>query len=366
MADSSYALPLHRLSIGDTILVNFEGDRRWYSAEIVEANGDHECEVLYKDGEREWIDLEKVKFRVSSNLSGSIRKRSKIEKSNVKEEEEAYEIEEIGDVLFDNGKVKELVCRRSNRLKQSTLDENICLKNPAGDHEQEEVAFRRSNRLKEKSKLEEKSCLRNSTGDLEHMEDPASPLHSTESEEASDSAYTPSSMYYCRKSTERLIRRNTKGSDKNQYKTDELLNDCSSDDSSTSSTCIRSDGLPCSICQSTDGRSFLIQCRNSTCFRTFHTFCLRPPLQTIENDWVCPICHGGSFIKNLAEDKKQIAHRIHKIVGYKRVIMEDQKKLFQDQFLIKWASLSHHQDSWVWSLFAFIMLFAHTFVELSY
>lgn len=103
MADSSYSLPLHRLSIGDTILVNFDGDRRWYSAEIVEANGDHECEVLYKDGEREWIDLEKVKFRVSRNWSGSMRKRSKIEKSNVKEEEEAYEIEENRDVLSDNG-----------------------------------------------------------------------------------------------------------------------------------------------------------------------------------------------------------------------------------------------------------------------
>lgn len=105
-----------------------------------------------------------------------------------------------------------------------------------------------------------------------------------------------------------------------------------------------------------------MQCRNSSCFCTFHTYCHRPPLQAIGKDWLCPICSGGSLSGNLNNDKKQIAKRIHKIMGRKRVRMNDQKNVFQDQFLLKWVSLSHCHDSRVCSFFpSGTLLFIHNF-----
>ena len=102
---SPYALPLHRLSIGDSILVYWDGDRTRYPAEITEAKGDHDCEVLYKDGEREWIRLDKVRFILSRrwDWGPSTRGKGKKAKSDAEKEkeEESAGIEKIRDVLFD-------------------------------------------------------------------------------------------------------------------------------------------------------------------------------------------------------------------------------------------------------------------------
>lgn len=98
-----YALPLYSLSIGDAIVVYWDGDRKWYPAEVTEARGDHECEVLYRDGEREWIRLDEVKFVAKRGRLGS--SRSKRAKTDTIEEEAEDEdsggIEKIRDVLFD-------------------------------------------------------------------------------------------------------------------------------------------------------------------------------------------------------------------------------------------------------------------------
>ena len=104
-AASSCVLPLHGLSIGDNILVYWDGDRKWYPAEITEATGDHECEVLYKDGEREWIRLDKVRFTLRRDCGGSTRGKGKRAKSDAgkEKEEESAGIEMIRDVLFDIG-----------------------------------------------------------------------------------------------------------------------------------------------------------------------------------------------------------------------------------------------------------------------
>lgn len=104
MADSPYAFPAHRLSLGDIVLVYWDGDRKWYPVEIMEAKGDHECKVLYKDGEREWIDLEKARFIVRRSWGGPMKEsRKRGKKSNVKVEEEIFGIENVKEILFDTG-----------------------------------------------------------------------------------------------------------------------------------------------------------------------------------------------------------------------------------------------------------------------
>uniref|UniRef100_A0A0D3EX12 CHD3-type chromatin-remodeling factor PICKLE n=1 Tax=Oryza barthii TaxID=65489 RepID=A0A0D3EX12_9ORYZ len=89
--------------------------------------------------------------------------------------------------------------------------------------------------------------------------------------------------------------------------------------------------------------SFLIKCKNSTCSRSFHTFCLDPPLQEIIGTWECSWCKSNAApavkVTEVLTSKK-----IQRLVGHRRILQEAD---FQYQFLVKWQSLSHHHDCWV-------------------
>uniref|UniRef100_A0A0E0CB45 Uncharacterized protein n=1 Tax=Oryza meridionalis TaxID=40149 RepID=A0A0E0CB45_9ORYZ len=89
--------------------------------------------------------------------------------------------------------------------------------------------------------------------------------------------------------------------------------------------------------------SFLIKCKNSTCSRSFHTFCLDPPLQEIIGTWECSWCKSNTApavkVTEVLTSKK-----IQRLVGHRRILQEAD---FQYQFLVKWQSLSNHHDCWV-------------------
>lgn len=89
--------------------------------------------------------------------------------------------------------------------------------------------------------------------------------------------------------------------------------------------------------------SFLVKCKNSTCSRSFHTFCLDPPLQEIIGTWECSWCKSNAApavkVTEVLTSKK-----IQRLVGHRRILQEAE---FQYQFLVKWQSLSHHHDCWV-------------------
>ncbi|EEE55761.1 hypothetical protein OsJ_04298 [Oryza sativa Japonica Group] len=104
-----------------------------------------------------------------------------------------------------------------------------------------------------------------------------------------------------------------------------------------------SGGPSCSICKIGIACSFLIKCKNSTCSRSFHTFCLDPPLQEIIGTWECSWCKSNAApavkVTEVLTSKK-----IQRLVGHRRILQEAD---FQYQFLVKWQSLSHHHDCWV-------------------
>ncbi|KAM0925849.1 hypothetical protein ACQ4PT_003771 [Festuca glaucescens] len=79
-----------------------------------------------------------------------------------------------------------------------------------------------------------------------------------------------------------------------------------------------SDGPMCSICKSGTGSSFLIECQNSSCSHSFHSFCLDPPMQNSGGTLECPLCNSNQA--SLAQGT---------------------------EFLVKWHLLSHHHDCWV-------------------
>lgn len=128
---------------------------------------------------------------------------------------------------------------------------------------------------------------------------------------------------------------------------DEPLDDRSSGDSTKSCSFSRPDGLSCSICQIGVCSDFLVQCKNSDCFCVFHTFCLHPPLQKIEEKWLCPYCDEEFFTRKLVNGREILPKKIQRIYGHKQLMLEEQKHVFHEVFLVKWESLSHHHDSWV-------------------
>ncbi|CAM0883929.1 unnamed protein product [Alopecurus aequalis] len=105
-----------------------------------------------------------------------------------------------------------------------------------------------------------------------------------------------------------------------------------------------SDGPTCSICKSGTGSCLLIQCQNSSCSHSFHTFCLDPPMQNSGGALECPLCkiNQGSLAK---VTEMNTSKKIQRFVGCRRVILQESD--FQYQFLVKWHLLSHHHDCWV-------------------
>ena len=99
------------------------------------------------------------------------------------------------------------------------------------------------------------------------------------------------------------------------------------------------------ICvQSGTGSCLLIQCQNSSCSHTFHTFCLNPPMQNSGGTLECPLCkiNQASLPKRTEVNRSK---KIQRFVGCRRVILQESD--FQYQFLVKWHLLSHHHDCWV-------------------
>ncbi|XP_040260522.1 uncharacterized protein [Aegilops tauschii subsp. strangulata] len=119
---------------------------------------------------------------------------------------------------------------------------------------------------------------------------------------------------------------------------DELLRSTVKPCKSTSS------GPICSICESGAGSCLLIQCQNSSCSRSFHTFCLSPPMQDTRGTLECPLCkiNEASLAKGM---EVYASKKIQRLVGCRRVILQESD--FQYQILVKWQLLSHHHDCWV-------------------
>ncbi|XBI30879.1 hypothetical protein VPH35_054528 [Triticum aestivum] len=114
---------------------------------------------------------------------------------------------------------------------------------------------------------------------------------------------------------------------------------------STVKPCKRTSSGPiCSICKSGAGSCLLIQCQNSSCSRSFHTFCLSPPMQDSRGTLECPLCKINQA--SLANGTEVYApKKVQRLVGCRRVILQESD--FSYQMLVKWQSLSHHHDCWV-------------------
>lgn len=96
--------------------------------------------------------------------------------------------------------------------------------------------------------------------------------------------------------------------------------------------------------QSGIGSCLLIQCQNSSCSRSFHTFCLDPPLQDVSGTWECFLCKINQASLAKVTEVYPLK-KIQRLVGHRRVILQESD--FQYQFLVKWQLLSHHHDCWV-------------------
>lgn len=84
----------YTIKVGDAISIYWDGDKRWYSGEVLEADEQGNCHVLYEDGEQERLNLGEVKYRTGRNWKGSLRgKKSKDGKDPI--------FKAIADILFD-------------------------------------------------------------------------------------------------------------------------------------------------------------------------------------------------------------------------------------------------------------------------
>jgi hypothetical protein len=106
----------------------------------------------------------------------------------------------------------------------------------------------------------------------------------------------------------------------------------------------------------------MLLCDGLKCDEAFHSFCLAIPLQTIpDGDWLCPMCiHQGSMAagtsklrkKKLSSESIPPTKKIEAILGMREAPSESvcltSSKGRNLQYLIKWSSLSHRQDTWVW------------------
>lgn len=107
----------------------------------------------------------------------------------------------------------------------------------------------------------------------------------------------------------------------------------------------------CSVCQFGGADSLLLLCDGKDCFQSFHTFCLQPPLLTIpDGDWICPYCKESSSVNFKRSNKGGNIYppkKVEKIIGRRQVQVGTELNEVELQYLVKWASLSHHHDTWV-------------------
>jgi len=105
-----------------------------------------------------------------------------------------------------------------------------------------------------------------------------------------------------------------------------------------------SHGPICLICKSGTASSHIIQCQNSNCSGSFHTFCQDPPLQDGVRTSECSLCKINQNSSARAAEEN-LVKKIQRYVGHR--LLAIQESGFQYQFLVKWHSLSHHHDCWV-------------------
>jgi len=96
--------------------------------------------------------------------------------------------------------------------------------------------------------------------------------------------------------------------------------------------------------QSGTASSHIIQCQNSNCSGSFHTFCQDPPLQDGVRTSECSLCKINQNSSARAAEENLIK-KIQRYVGHRMLAIQESG--FQYQFLVKWHSLSHHHDCWV-------------------
>eukprot|EP01018_Ginkgo_biloba_P012371 Gb_05671 [translate_table: standard] len=83
-----------KIKVGDAISIYWDGDKKWYAGQVLKADEQGNCHVLYNDGEQEHLNLGDVKYRAGRNWKGCLReKKSKDGKDPL--------LKVIGDTLFD-------------------------------------------------------------------------------------------------------------------------------------------------------------------------------------------------------------------------------------------------------------------------
>ncbi|XP_078182230.1 uncharacterized protein LOC144575859 isoform X2 [Carex rostrata] len=244
--------------------------------------------------------------------SQRLQKKLKTEKESLNliehQDEGETSVNEVSESETMDYNAEELIpCRRSKRLqkipKSEKASQSFTEEDDEGSEGELKMSFRRrSKRLQEKNKADEElqNCSENG-GDLD------------------DPSFVES------------------------LSTVSISSDEASSEYDANDNMSISDGPTCNICQSGVAGNFLMQCKISRCLRSYHIFCLDPPLNLIEEDWTCPFCRGDSN----EGDKEISSRKIQSIIGHRRIDLQVPKCASQMQFLVKWDSLSHHHDSWV-------------------
>lgn len=102
----------------------------------------------------------------------------------------------------------------------------------------------------------------------------------------------------------------------------------------------------------------MLLCDQSGCICALHTFCLNPPLKAIpEGEWFCPKCtrvranpsDTWLLSKTVARYPSKV---LGSIIGRRREPSQEEGKT-KIQYLVKWDSLSHEHDTWVWRTLLF-------------
>ncbi|MQL88672.1 hypothetical protein Taro_021236 [Colocasia esculenta] len=102
VSSSPSSPPLHGLSVGESLRIYGDGDKKWLPAEITAVGDDHRCEVLYGDGEREWLSLAERKYIVNKDWKGSLRRRRKVGNEDDGEKAE-QQIDTVKNLSLDTG-----------------------------------------------------------------------------------------------------------------------------------------------------------------------------------------------------------------------------------------------------------------------
>uniref|UniRef100_A0A1D1Z0P6 CHD3-type chromatin-remodeling factor PICKLE n=1 Tax=Anthurium amnicola TaxID=1678845 RepID=A0A1D1Z0P6_9ARAE len=346
-SSSSPSRPLSGLSVGDSLRIYRDGERRWYPAEITAIRDEHNCEVLYGDGEREWLSLREVKYIVNRVGKGSNRGRRKKVGKEDGDDKADEQIDSIKKQLLDIGNADITTLRRSKRIPMKNIS----------DGNSSMIACRRSKRLQH-NKLDVDSPKIMCSNKLDHLSEVICTVQNVPQRRRSLRLANKLTCTSKRKRGSESMR-NTMAEKKYRYSAEveypqenissdaDYLDEKCADDSVEVGISGSISALLCSACQTVAASDFLVRCVGSGCIHAMHTFCLSRTKE-IDANWLCPYCKKDSpWTGGLMKNKKLLPKKIQSIVGHRRIKVEDRDNAFQVQFLIKWKTLSHHHDSWV-------------------